>query len=165
MEATGRKPFTGRHVLISLIAFFGVMLVANFALLYFALTSWSGLEVPSSYEAGQVFNEELAVAHQQEARGWKMDVAADRASDGTVAVRLTARDKFGQALQNLSFTGRFSRPVKRADDVTFAMEETVPGTYEATVADVGPGQWDIIVEANENGERVFRSRNRVVYQP
>ncbi|MFK7866310.1 MAG: FixH family protein [Alphaproteobacteria bacterium] len=36
------KKFTGRKFLFLLICFFGVMLVANGALLYFALYAWPG---------------------------------------------------------------------------------------------------------------------------
>ncbi len=49
--------FTGHHMLIVMLAFFGaVMIAANLTMASFASRSWSGLEVPNSYVASQEYN-------------------------------------------------------------------------------------------------------------
>lgn len=163
MTDTGGKPITGRHFLFGIIAFFALIFVANGILLYFALTSWSGLEVESSYEAGRSFNKEVDAARAQAALGWQVDATADRAADGTATIRLVAKDANAVALSGLDFAGRLSRPTMRADDKSFKLAETGAGVYTTTIDGVAAGQWDLIVEAHDRDDRVYRSRNRLVF--
>ncbi len=157
------KPITGRHFLIGIVVFFLVIFVANGFLLYFALTSWSGVEAASSYEAGPGFNKEVGAARTQAALRWQVDATADRAADGTTTIRLIAKDASAVALRGLDFAGRLSRPIKRADDRSFKLAETGAGVYTTTIDGVAAGQWDLIVEAHDRDDRVYRSRNRVVF--
>ena len=41
------------------------------------------------------------------------------------------------------------------------VNEAKPGDYRAD-ASMRPGQWDLVIEAKRDGERLFRSRNRIV---
>ena len=59
----------GRHVLMGLIVFFGVMLFANSMLVYYALDTFSGGDRPDPYRAGLNYNETIAAAERQEALG------------------------------------------------------------------------------------------------
>ena len=60
------RVITGRHVLIGLIVFFGVMLVANGIFLYTALTTYSGVVSNEPYRKCLNYNERiLAEKHQQ----------------------------------------------------------------------------------------------------
>ena len=68
VSATTGKPLTGRGVLIWLAGFFGVMIVANGIFLYFAITTFSGLDDASSYRAGRNYSGELAAAAAQAER-------------------------------------------------------------------------------------------------
>ena len=36
------------------------------------------------------------------------------------------------------------------------------GVYRGNAASVAPGQWDLVIEGDAKGERVFLSRNRVI---
>ncbi|MEZ5827664.1 MAG: hypothetical protein R3D01_04450 [Hyphomicrobiales bacterium] len=44
----------GRHVLLGLIVFFGVMLLANSLLVYYALDTFSGGDRPDPYRSGEL---------------------------------------------------------------------------------------------------------------
>ena len=46
------KGIAGRHVLSALIAFFGVMFIANGFLVYYAVSTFSGGERPNPYRSG-----------------------------------------------------------------------------------------------------------------
>jgi len=165
MTTLAGKPLTGRHFLIGIVLFFVVIFAANGVLLYFALTSWSGLEVESSYEAGRQFNKELETARHQSDLGWTVDAEARRAEDGATSITLMAKDKNGVFLRGLEFQGRLSRPINRADDVVFTLKETRDGTYTTALEGVPAGQWDLIVEAKDGDQRVYRSRNRLFFKP
>lgn len=164
MTQTGVKQITGRHFLIGIILFFAMIFVANGVLLYFALTSWSGLVVDSSYEAGRQFNAESATARAQAKLGWKVEANAERAADGATDIRLVARDANAVALRGLVFEGKLSRPVKRSEDRVFTLRETEAGVYTVSLNDVAAGQWDLVVEAKDGDNRVFRSRNRLTFK-
>ena len=85
--------FTGWHMLTCMIAFFGVIIVVNFTMASFASKSWTGLVVKNSYVASQKFNDELAVAEAQQARGWRSQVAYE---NGELVFQLF--DKSGKAV-------------------------------------------------------------------
>ena len=58
----------GRHVLMALIAFFGVMLIANGIFVYFAVLTFSGGDTPESYRKGLNYNETIAAGASDRAR-------------------------------------------------------------------------------------------------
>ena len=64
------KGIEGRHVLIGLVAFFGVMLVANGIFVYYALETFAGGDTSDPYRKGMHYNETLAEAARQDERGW-----------------------------------------------------------------------------------------------
>jgi len=54
------------------------------------------------------------------------------------------------------------RPTDRRADEAFEVEETGGGSYRGTAHGVAAGQWDLVIEADRGGKRLFLSRNRVV---
>src|SRR3546814_3241852 len=60
-----RRPFTGRHAAMILIAFFGVVISVNIVMASFALSTFGGTVVDNSYVASQHYNEWLARADAQ----------------------------------------------------------------------------------------------------
>ena len=62
--------FTGYHMIACMVAFFSVIMFANFTMAWYASSSWTGLVVKNSYVASQNFNEKLQAARLQNARGW-----------------------------------------------------------------------------------------------
>lgn len=157
---SGRR-LTGRGVLMWLIGFFVVIFAANGAFIYYALSSWTGLEVESSYKAGQSYQGEIDAAAMQVARGWKVDGHLSRDAGGLGSLRLVAHDHDGAPLTGLTFTARLERPTHRAEDRTVTLAEKEVGIYVGTLDNLEAGQWDMHLEgANADGV-VFRSRNRV----
>ncbi|TIU14500.1 MAG: cytochrome oxidase, partial [Mesorhizobium sp.] len=72
MSANARRPreFTGRHMLATILAFFGVVIAVNLTMATFASTSWTGLVVENTYVASQQFNRKAEEGRAQAALGW-----------------------------------------------------------------------------------------------
>ena len=158
-----RKPrvLTGRAVLIWLLAFFAVVFTANGVMMKFAIETMSGTEVDSSYRAGMNFNAEAQAARRQDERAWQVWANAARNGDGDAVVRIEARDKAGVPLTGLKFSAVLERPTDKRTDHRMTLAELQTGLYGGKAADVAPGQWDLVLEADRAGERLFLSRTRV----
>ena len=159
-DNTCRRPWTGRMVLICLIAFFGVVALVNGIMIHAAVTTFSGVETGSAYQAGQEFKYEAAAARAQEERHWL--VRADvRSVDGKTLIEIDARDAAGRPLAGLEAITLLQHPTDRRADQTITLSEGTSGHFRGTAAPLS-GQWDVLIDLSRGGERVFRSRSRVV---
>ena len=77
-EQIRAKSFTGRHMTIILVAFFGVVIAVNFTMARLASSTFGGTVVDNSYVASQHYNELLAKAEAQDRLGWQPSVWLDR---------------------------------------------------------------------------------------
>jgi len=155
---SGRSPalvsssgqLTGWHVLAMLVAFFGIMFVANGFLVYYALGTFSGTVTDSSYQASQAYNLYIAAARAQQLRNWIVTADAKRFPDGHVAIRVVARDADNIPIDGTDFHATLQRPTTRHDDravpLTANLDE--PGVYVGTASDVPLGQWDLVIAAD-----------------
>jgi len=152
---------TGRMVLIGLLGFFGVVFAVNGLLVHEALSTFGGLETENPYRAGQMFEREVARAERQDAQHWQVEAKVTRAADGNANLRIVARDAAGAALAGLDAAARFERPTDRRLDRAVAVSEDAPGQFRGRAA-IAAGQWDLVIELSRQGERMFRSINRIV---
>ncbi|MDR3464596.1 MAG: FixH family protein [Xanthobacteraceae bacterium] len=159
---TTQKPLTGRFVLIVTLAFFAVVIGVNIVMMRLAISTLPGTEVDSAYKASLAYQGEINAAHDQDARSWKVDARIERRPDGAAALRVEAHDRDGQPLTGLAFSGRLERPADQRQDKLIAFAELDKGEYGASATDVAPGQWELVIEGDLQGKRVFLSRNRVV---
>lgn len=155
------KQLTGHHVLIILLAFFGIIIAVNVTMAKLAISTLPGTEVDSPYAASLAYEKEIAAAHDQDARKWRVDAHIERAGGGTV-LQVEARDKAGRPLTGLSFKGRFERPTDKRADLAVALDEVGIGVYRGRLDGIAPGQWDLVLEAGAKGQRMFLSKNRVL---
>ena len=155
------RVLTGRGVLVWLLAFFAVVFTANGVMMKFAIQTMSGTGVDSAYRAGLAFNAEAQAARRQDERAWHVSGHAARNADGNAVVRVEARDKAGAPLTGLAFSAALERPIDKRADRRIALVELQTGLYGGKAADVAPGQWDLILEADRGGERLFVSKTRV----
>jgi len=159
---TAAKPLTGRMVLLWLISFFAVVIGVNVLMMRFAIGTLPGTEVDSAYGASLAYAKQIAAARDQERRGWKIDAHVARGADGVTMVRIEARDAMGVPLTGLKFAGRLERPTDKRVDRPFALAEAGIGIYRGNAPDVMPGQWDLVLEGDARGARMFLSRNRIM---
>lgn len=155
-------PLTGRKVLVMLLAFFGVVIGANLVMMRLAIQTLPGTEVDSAYSASLAYDREIAAARDQDARHWKVDAHVARAAGGAASVQVEARDADGKPVSGLGFNGRLERPTDRRADHAVALSEVGIGIYRGDAAAVDAGQWDLVLEAESAGRRLFLSRNRVL---
>src|SRR6266478_1776080 len=156
------KPLTGRNVLFALVAFFGVVIGVHLVMMKFAIQTLPGTEVDSAYSASLAYEKEIAAAHDQNARDWKVDAHVQRGPDGGATLQVEARDDSGKPMSGLKFQGRFERPTDRRADLPVALAETGIGIYRGSAPMIAPGQWDLVLEGDAAGQRMFLSKNRVV---
>jgi nitrogen fixation protein FixH len=156
------KPLTGRMVLFMLLAFFGVVFGVNFLMMKFAIDTLPGTEVDSAYSASLAYEKEIAAAHDQNVRAWKVNAHIQRGPDGGATLQVEARDKQGMPMSGLKFQGRFERPTDRRADLPVGLAEVGIGIYRGSAPLIAPGQWDLVLEGDAAGQRMFLSKNRVL---
>jgi nitrogen fixation protein FixH len=157
-----RKPFevTGRFVLVCFVAFFLAVAAINAIMIRFAVATFGGVETESAYKAGLAFKAESAAAVAQEARGWKVDTRIEQGGQGVV-VFVSVHDAAGLVVPHLVAELGLAHPADKRRDLAMAVSETSPGVFRAT-AQGATGQRILVVELARNGERVFRSVDRIV---
>jgi nitrogen fixation protein FixH len=155
------REITGRTVFALLVAFFGVVIGANAFLAHEALSTFGGMEIDSPYRAGQLFEREVALARAQDAQHWQVDAKVMPAANGSTLLHIFARDATGAPLVGMTATAVFARPTDRRLDRAVAIIEDAAGRFRGSV-DIAAGQWDLLIELSRHGDRLFRSKNRVV---
>jgi nitrogen fixation protein FixH len=150
---------TGRMVFAGLVAFFAVVFGVNAIMIHAAISTFGGVETESSYRAGLAFANEMASAQAQDARHW--NVTAQAALNGdTTRVEVTARDAAGRPLSDLAATAALVHPTDRRADHAVPLTSDGAGLFRGQTA-AAAGQWDLVIELSRDGERLFRSKNRV----
>ncbi len=159
---TGRRPhrWSGWTVLLALLGFFGVIFAVNGLMVYEALSTLSGVDTDSAYQAGLMYEQAVATAKAQDARHWRVDAKLTPAADGE-RLDVSARDATGRPLDGMQASVTFERPTDRRLDRTVVLVEDAAGRFHGD-AGVAAGQWDLVIALTRHGEEMFRSRNRVI---
>lgn len=159
----GQRPprqITGTMVLLGLLAFFAVVMTVNFTMARYAVSTFAGLETESSYKAGLTFGKDSKAAAEQAARHWAVDVDLQTPGGTGRVVEVRVLDATGKPLSDLVADGRFAHPTDARRDVVLNLLPLGDGRYRAS-ADAGAGQWELVIDFSQGGERLFRSKNRV----
>jgi len=156
------KPLTGRMVLAILVAFFGTVIGVNAVMMRLAISTLPGTDVDSAYSASLGYEKEIAAARAQEARGWQVEAHIERGTGGAAILQVNARDASGNPVSGLTFQGRLERPADKRADQAVELAEIGGGVYRGTAEAIAPGQWDLVLEGDSSGRRLFMSKNRVL---
>lgn len=153
------KGIQGRHVLIGLMIFFGVMFVANGFLVYYAVGTFSGGDRPDPYRSGLNYNQTIAAAERQAALGWSVDVDYEDAGRRLV-VRFA--DKSAEPISGLKLAATLTRPAENRKDSVVELREWRDGVYTAEIA-LEPGNWVVSVASAEQqpGAPLYRLKQRL----
>jgi nitrogen fixation protein FixH len=154
------RELTGRHVLLCLLAFFGVVIAANGVMVRAATSTFGGVETTSSYKAGLMFKQQIAAAEAQDALHWRVDGRLVRDRAGEAVLDISARDANGVPLSGLTAQARLAHPADARLDHVIALSRTGAGEFRGQ-AQAQPGQWELIVDLYRGESRMFRSRSRV----
>lgn len=154
------KELTGRHVLLMLIAFFGFVMLVNFFMMKAAISTFGGVDTKSSYEAGRLFEGEVAKAVAQSARDWQVTETLTP-SGNLQMVAIDLKDAKGAPVTGVDVKATLAHPVDERNDVTVALAETGPGAYRGQAV-VPAGVWELNLLVIRGDEQLFRSKNRII---
>lgn len=127
--------FTGRHMLIIMVAFFGVVISVNTLMAVLATKSWTGIVVKNSYVASQQFNAETTRRMQAITAGAKADLAA---ANGWVTITFTGKTAEPLAADGLVLS--VGHPVDPSINKSIYFTQTAPGVFKTEQA-LPPGTW------------------------
>ncbi|MEA1015309.1 FixH family protein [Sphingosinicella sp. LY1275] len=143
------KRFTGRHMLICMLAFFGVIITVNLIMATFATRTFGGIVVDNSYVASQKYNGWLAKARAQQASGWSGELTIDANRRPLLVASIE-----GGSLAGAEVSAIARHPVGREADVALRFDEVSPGVYRAREP-LPAGRWILHLTATRDG-RDFR---------
>ncbi len=155
MTASSSKPFTGRKLLFTLIAFFGVVIAVNIFMAVVASRSFTGAVVKNGYVASQDFNHWLAEGRRQDALGW--DLTATPQKGGVIV------DAAHQGRPLGGYTGSilFRHPMNERKDMRLPLRQIGPGRYVATGA-VPAGRWHLFISFGNAKDRITVRRDVMI---
>lgn len=159
--ADEEKKLKGWHVLLIMLAFFGVMFAVNGVFLYHAITSFPGEDVKKSYVQGLNYNQTLDQRAAQAALGWTAETGLDGSN---LIFRL--RDRQGKALSNYPVIGELRRLATRNEDIALIFEARLNGEYSVDVAALKAGQWEARINVlNQDAETVVFQAKKMIHVP
>lgn len=137
-KAQANTGFTGRHMAITIVGFFLVVIVVNMVMARLATSTFGGVVVENSYVASQHYNRWLAEARAQDALGW--DATASRLPDGRVTLALS-----GLPQGPVTATVIARHPLGRLPERRLVL--TGPGDARLISAEALPaGRWRLRIE-------------------
>lgn len=152
--APAQRTFTGRHMLLVMFAFFGVVISVNVVLAVASSTTWSGLVVQNSYVASQEYQIKRDALAAQQALGWKPHF-----SYAPGAVRFTVSNAVGSPVDLGTITIQVNRPIGTKDDVKVEVAPAASGEYVAEMK-LGKGVWDVLIATETTAEGPFEFHHR-----
>lgn len=123
------------------LAGFGVVLIANGTLLYFATRQPVGLVIEKPYENGIAYNKILAAGRVQAKLGWGAQILASdfSAAEGRARFQLLVTDANGP-LDAVVVQLTLTRPLE-GDSLPTVSLPVESGRAQATLTGLRPGQW------------------------
>lgn len=144
MKQVQPKEFTGRHMLIIMILFFGVIIAVNFTMATLAHTSWSGLVVKNSYVASQQFNEKVTAARTQDALGWTPVL---NFKPNLISFQMLGKSGEVILLEQVKMVLR--HPVGEHSDLRLSLIRQADGSFSSSEA-ISDGVWIVETTAQTN---------------
>ena len=148
------KEFTGKHMLGTMVAFFGVIITVNLIMARFAVTTWSGLVVPNTYVASQEFNARAEEMRAIAALGYQITLGSD--ADG-LSIELT--DANGKQAVADSMVAELRRPVGEDQDRQLVLTRDGDGIYRAS-GELPEGEWIATVTATRGEQTLYKRGQR-----
>ena len=150
----------GAYVPWLFVAGFGIIIAVNAIMIWFAVSSFSGLYSANPREQGLRYNDILARQKVRDALGWKVDVAWQPSA---TRMEIDARDAAGQPLMGARVTASLVRPVERRAPIAVVLGPVDIGRYVAHVDLPEHGNWDVDIVIECAGQR-YAARRRMFLQ-
>lgn len=157
---------TGKHVLIAMICFFGLIIAVNVVFVHLAVKSFPGEEVEKSYYQGLNYNNALAEKARQAEKGWHLLLleAPSVGGDPFIDVKLVTKD--GKAVYGAFLEGELSRPTTDSGRQEVTFFPLKDGVYRAKLMPPNTGYWDLalIVRESTDGPIELSAETRINIQ-
>ncbi|MCW9035643.1 MAG: FixH family protein [Alphaproteobacteria bacterium] len=142
------------------VAFFAVIITVNGIMIYFATSTFTGLETDKHYVKGLKYNDNLEGVKKQAEMGWKdttswVAIAEDGLSRSG-RINTVFQDKDGKPLKGLTIKAMVIRPTHAGYDMDVDLQSAGMGTYELAVTLPLPGLWDVRLLASRGEEHYQR---------
>ena len=154
MSGKRERELTGRHVLLMLVAFFGITIAVNAIFITKAVESFTGEDVKRSYRQGLEYNQTIESREKQAELGWQVKTNLVEESGDTPRFIIRVTDRNDIPVRGLSIDGILKRPTDLAKDETIMFTERGDGKYDADLT-LDKGQWILKATATQ-GEQAFR---------
>lgn len=142
-EARAQKgEFTGKHMALLAVSFFGVIIAVNIGMAVVSQTSWTGLVVENSYVASQEFEEKRLAHDRQLAAGWQSSFTYSAG-----VAQLMVKDGAGNPVDLGPVALLINRPVGGHDDANLTPARDADGAYSVPVT-LGDGVWEAMATAS-----------------
>jgi nitrogen fixation protein FixH len=163
---TTRKPhgLQGRHVAGIFFSFFAIVLAMNGAMMYSAISTYSGIVANEPYRKGLHYNDRISADAQQARLGWADTITMERR--GRIVV--TLHDAEGRSVTGTRIDIQLGRPSTNLQDTRLQMVEATPGRYEAQAGPLDEGSWVIALEVRADdisADPIYRARRRLWLKP
>lgn len=155
MNRRDHDPARGRWIPWAFAGAMAVVFAVNGVLIYYAVSTFTGVTVPHAYERGRGYEAVLAEAARQDALGWTAEVSL---AGG--ALRVTASDRAGRPVPG-RIEGVLLRPVEGLQ-VPLSFAPTGGGRWAAPLAAPERGQWEARLTLFGPNETPFDIRQRIM---
>jgi nitrogen fixation protein FixH len=145
----------GTYVPWLFVAGFGIIIAVNAVMIWFAVSSFSGLYSTNPREQGLHYNDVLARQKQRDALGWKVDVAWQ---PSVSCMEIDVSDASGQPIAGAHVTASLVRPVEKRSPISVTMEPRDIGRFVARIDLPAHGNWDVDVVVESAGQRHAATR-------
>ena len=136
---------SGRGVFVWLLGFFGVIIAVNVWFIVASVRTFSGEDEQNPYLQGIKYNQTLARRAEQKALNWHSMIAASRLAGGAVRISLNLRRSNNGPESGMALRGELRHPMDEGRDRALRFKETSRGIYQADLAGVSRGLWDVVV--------------------
>lgn len=150
------------------VGMFAVVVTANLIMMYFATSTFTGLETKSAYERGVGYNQLIAQQEAQDSLGWTVALQAEGRSTGEpgaverpTTLILSMVDADGNPLDGAHVEASVRRPTVAGYDYDVRLLPVGAGKYGTDIILPMAGQWDVQVYARR-GDDTYRLRDRVI---
>lgn len=155
MDDRRHDPNRSRWIPWAFVGGMGLVIVVNAVMVYYAISTFTGVTVPRSYERGRGYETVLAEAARQDALGWRAEVSLTGG-----ALRVVATDREGRPVHG-RVEGILLRPLEGME-LPLAFAPTGGGRWAAEIAPPRPGQWEARLTLYGPNETAFDIRQRVI---
>lgn len=155
MSASAHDPNRGRWIPWAFAGGMLLVVAVNAVMVYFAVSTFTGVTVPRSYERGRGYDAVLAEAARQDALGWRAEV---RFEGGRLTVAATDREGRGVPGR---VEGVLLRPLE-GGELPLAFTARGTGRWTAEVEAPRRGQWEARLTLFGPDEAPFDIRRRLM---